>query len=235
MPPAPVVTECTPSSQSRYRPGCRREKRVCAGFPRWSPRFAPRIGTAPSLLSLESRDLDAVTPLWIADLAPHVDFTGLRVHCDEAEWSRSPLDTMVLPFAAFLGEALGGSRVAMIDVGFAMVHEEVYHSGRLLPYCVLHDIEAADLMATVLEGVLHMGATAAICGTYSDFDPRLFHLPPLAQTPRRAGPAFCALTARSNRPPTWCATSRRGTTRCSPRRSACGYRPSGSQPIPAPP
>ncbi|MHB2020744.1 MAG: glycoside hydrolase 5 family protein [Candidatus Xenobia bacterium] len=135
-------------------------------------------------VSLEGRDLEAVTPLWLPDVSRLVDFTGLRVHADEAPWSRSPLDTMVLPFAGFLGEALSGARVAMLDAGFPMVREEVYHSGRLLSYSVLHDIEASDLMATVLEGVLHMGATAAFLGSFSDFDPRLFDRPPLAQTPR---------------------------------------------------
>ncbi len=141
-------------------------------------------------LSVESQVVDSSTSFQLDELAPLVDFVGVRAHPFESKWARSPIDTKALPFLAFFGEAVTGKRIALLELGLPAVREEVYHAGRLLPYSVVHDQEAADLSADVLEGLLRMGGMGGFCWNYADFHPSLWSRPPLAQSPAYR---FCGL------------------------------------------
>jgi hypothetical protein len=137
----------------------------------------------PVSLSVESQALDSSSPFALHRLAALVDYIGVRAHPFESQWARSPIDTQALPFVAFLGGAVTGKRVALLEFGLPAVREEVYFSGRMLPYNLVQDQEAADLSSDVLEGVLRMGALGGFCWNFSDFHPSLWNRPPLQQSP----------------------------------------------------
>ncbi len=140
-----------------------------------------RDETIPITLALDEGDLSREDALRPGDAAEHLDFLSIQATPFSSTLASGPGDTHLPPFLAGLTQWLGGKDVLVAGLGIPTepvpAPEGNYReavAGRLVP-----EEKAASFFSAVLERVRRAGAIGAVVSFFSDFDPRLWGIPPL--------------------------------------------------------
>ena len=125
-------------------------------------------------LGMHMEDLEEDRNLGPADSAKYCDFICMHGYPIYTKWADGSTDPKLLPFLASITGWLGRKPMLFQEFGLATSRDVMEGDGRLVT-----ESQAADYYEKVLDGLYKAGAIGAFAWCYSDYNPDIWHLPPL--------------------------------------------------------
>jgi len=138
-----------------------------------------RDETIPITLGMDEGDLGGV--LRPHDAAEHLDFLSMQATPLSSEPSSGPLDPLWPPFLTILTQWLGGKDVMCMGLGIPTepVPKQEWLHKKPGAGLLVSEETAAGFLSSALERLREAGMMGAMISFFSDFDPRLWDMPPL--------------------------------------------------------
>jgi endo-1,4-beta-mannosidase len=153
----------------------------------------------PVTIGMHMEDLEENRNLGPAEAGEYCDFICMHGYPIYTKWSDGPTDPNLLPFLAIITRWLGKKPVLLQEFGLATnSHPEGSVEGQLRNtdrfsqswekdrmrvstnnLVLVSEEEAAEYYSRVLNGLYQAGCTGAFAWCYSDYNPNIWHLPPL--------------------------------------------------------
>ena len=128
----------------------------------------------PVTIGMHMEDLEQDRNMGSAEAGKYCDFICMHGYPIYTNWADGPTDPNLLPFLAVITGWLGKKPVLFQEFGLA-TRDNIERINDM----IVTEEEAADYYSKVLEGLYKVGCTGAFAWCYSDYDPQIWHLPPL--------------------------------------------------------
>jgi endo-1,4-beta-mannosidase len=155
---------------------------------RWLERMASEIRSVdPSCgitIGLHMEDLEEDRRIGPAEAARVCDVLCMHGYPIYAAWSRSPVDSELLPFLADVTRWLAGGEKDVLFAEFgAPTKDGDPEAERIAGGSLLTEDEAARYTASAFDRLRSAGATGGLVWCYADYDPAIWSEPPLDRAP----------------------------------------------------
>ena len=128
----------------------------------------------PVTIGMHMEDLEEDRNMGPVEAGKYCDFICMHGYPIYTKWADGPTDPNLLPFLAAITGWLGKKPVLFQEFGLATSEKAEESNGMLVT-----EEEAADYYSKVLDGLYKVGCTGAFAWCYADYDPQIWHQPPL--------------------------------------------------------